>query len=241
MNKVLLETTVNGNELSSTAIKLAVENGKLPKLENVLAKEAKVILHSAGLGSQTELINEFKRVFTTDVTPSIIASKSVSVFNGKFSEHFLAKPFYGFYPTAKSPGRVDLAKEFAKTYPESDIDWLSAMNNDSEKFQGDIYSCKFNIPVKWEIAFENDDEMPSFRTLDQMYAFMQDHDMISKDLEQLNIPIEKYRWYQTVKGDKLIIKGKVTVVCVLEPVMSLAYPSEYMNPSIDNIRLYNRL
>jgi hypothetical protein len=241
MNKILLETTVNGEGLSSKAIKKAVESGELPKLENVLAKDAKVVLHSAGLGSQTELINEFKCVFTTDVIPSVIASKSVSVFNGQFSEHFLAKPFYGFYPTAKSPGRVDLAKEFARKYPESEIEWLSAMNNNSEKFQGDIYSYKFNIPVKWEIAYATDEEMPSFRTLEQMYAFMKDHDLISKDLEELEIPIEKFRWFQTVKNNKLVIEGKVTVVCVLEPVMSPAYPSEYMNPSIDNIRLYNRL
>jgi hypothetical protein len=241
MNKILLETTVNGEGLSSKAIQSAVESGELPKLENVLAKDAKVILHSAGLGSQTELINEFKRVFTTDVTPSVIASKSVSVFSGQFSEHFLAKPFYGFYPTAKSPGRVDLAKEFSKNYPESDIEWLSAMENDSERFQGDIYSYKFNIPVKWEIAYEAGEEIPGFRTLDEMYTFMKDHDLISKDLEQLDIPIEKFRWFQTVKDDKLVIEGKVTVVCILEPVMSPAYPSEYMNPSIDNIRLYNRL
>jgi hypothetical protein len=241
MNKVLLETTVNGEDVSSEAIKSAIEKGKLPKLENVLAKEAKVVLHSAGLGSQTELINEFKRVFTTNITPSVIASKSVSVFNGQFSEHYLAKPFYGFYPTAKSPGRDDLSKEFDKNYPDSDKDWLSAMENDSERFQGDIYSYKFNIPVKWEIAYESDDEMPKFTKLDQMYTFMKDHDIISKDLEQLDIPIEKFRWFQTVKGDMLVIEGKVTVVCVLEPVMSPAYPSEYMNPSIDNIRLYNRL
>lgn len=241
MNKNLLETTIKGAKISANSIKEAMTSGQLPKLTNVLDKNAKVVLHSAGLGSQTALINEFKQVFTTDVKPSVIASENVSVFGGSFIEHYLAKPYYGFYPTANSPGRVDLAKEFVEKYPEVDIDWLSAMNNDTEKFQGDIYSYKFNIPVKWEIAYEGDDEMPEFRTLDEMYAFMQDHDLISKDLEQLNIPIEKFRWFQTVKGDKLIIKGKVTVVCILEPVMSPAYPSEYMKPSIDNLRLYNRL
>ncbi len=241
MNKNLLETTIKGAKVSANSIKEAVAAGQLPKLSNVLDKDAKVVLHSAGLGSQTALINEFKQVFTTDVKPSVIASENVSVFGGKFTEHYLAKPYYGFYPTANSPGRVDLAKEFIKKYPEIDIDWLSAMNNNSEKFQGDIYSYKFNIPVKWEIAYESDDEMPEFRTLEEMYAFMQDHDVISQDLNELNIPIEKFRWFQTVKEDKLIIKGMVTVVCVLEPVMSPAYPSEYMKPSIDNLRLYNRL
>lgn len=241
LSKVQLETTVKGDLVSSEAIKTAVVSGLLPKLENVLEKDAKVVLHSAGLGSQVELVDDIQEVFSSDVTPSVIASENISVFGGQFSEHFMAKPYYVFYPTANSPGRVDLSKELKATYPEAEIDWLSAMNNPTEKFQGDIYSYKFNIPVKWEIAYENDEDIPSFRTLDQMYAFMQDHDEISKDLEALKVPIEKFRWFQTVKGDKLVIKGKVTVVCVLEPVMSPAYPSEYMKPTIENLRLYNRI
>jgi len=241
MSQVQLETTIKGKTLSSLSIKESIEEGLLPKLDNVLKNNAKVIVHSSGLGSNTALIDEFKEVFSTDVTSSVIASENVSVFGSEFTGHLLAKPYYGFYPTANSPGRVDLSKEFAAKYPNSEIDWLSAMSNTSERFQGDVYSYKFNVPVKWEITYENDDEMPSFRMLEEMYLFMQDNDMISAELTALNIPIEKYRWYQTVEGDKLVIKGKATVVCVLEPVMSRAYPSEYMIPNSDNLRLYNRI
>ena len=104
-----------------------------------------------------------------------------------------------------------------------------------------VYSQRNGMSYQDLIMNPSGEEIPGFRTLDEMYTFMKDHDLISKDLEQLDIPIEKFRWFQTVKDDKLVIEGKVTVVCILEPVMSPAYPSEYMNPSIDNIRLYNRL
>jgi hypothetical protein len=241
MGQVQLETTIKGSALSSHSIKESVEKGLLPKLDNVLKNNSKVVIHSSGLGKNKNLIDGLKQVFTTDVTSSVIASENVSVFGSEFTGHLLAKPYYGFYPTANSPGRVDLTKEFEAAYPDSNIDFLSAMGNEEERFQGDIFSYKFNVPVKWEIVYENDDEMPSFGTLDEMYEFMQDNDIISTELAALNVPIEKFRWYQTVKGDKLIIKGLATVVCVLEPVMSLAYPSEYMVPNSDNLRLYNRI
>ncbi len=241
MGQVQLETTIKGSALSAVSIKESVEKGLLPKLDNVLKDNSKVVIHSSGIGKNKTLIDGLKQVFTTDVKSIVIASENVSVFDSEFTSHLLAKPFYGFYPTANSPGRVDLAKEFTANYPDSDIDWLSAMSNEEERFQGDIYSYKFNVPVKWEITYENDDEMPSFKTIEDMYLFMQDNDNISTELNELNIPIEKFRWYQTVEEDKLVIKGMATVVCVLEPVMSRAYPSEYMIPNSDNLRLYNRL
>ncbi|MCF6279042.1 MAG: hypothetical protein L3J14_01710 [Flavobacteriaceae bacterium] len=241
MSQVQLETTIKGKTLSSLSIKESVEKGLLPKLDNVLKSDAKVVVHSSGLGSNTALIDSFKQVFSTNIKPSVIASENISVFGGEFTEHYLAKPYYGFYPTANSPGRVDLSKEFAVKYPNSEIDWLSAMSNKEERFQGDVYSYKFNVPVKWEIAYEEDEGMPSFLTLEDLYLFMQDNDMISSELKELNIPIEKYRWYQTVEGDTLVIKGVATVVCVLKPLMSRAYPSEYIIPNSDNLRLYNRI
>ncbi|PHR69384.1 MAG: hypothetical protein COA67_10445 [Lutibacter sp.] len=241
MGQVQLETTIKGRTLSAVSIRESVDKGLLPKLDNVLKNNSKVVIHSSGLGKNTMLIDGLKQVFTTDVASAVIASENVSVFDSEFTGHLLAKPYYGFYPTANSPGRVDLSKEFEAKYPDSEINWLSAMGNEAERFQGDVYSYKFNVPVKWEITYENDDEMPSFKTLEEMYTFMKDNDMISTDLLELNIPIEKFRWNQTVKGDKLVIKGLATVVCVLEPVMSLAYPSEYMIPNSDNLRLYNRI
>lgn len=241
MSQVQLETTIKGSSLSVASIEESVAKGLLPELDNVLKNNSKVVIHSSGLGNNLALIDCLKQVFTTDAASTVIASENISVFGSEFTGHLLAKPYYGFYPTANSPGRVDLSKEFAAKYPDTEIDWLSAMENEEERFQGDVYSYKFNVPVKWELDFVNDDEMPSFKTLNEMYTFMKDNDMISSDLLELNIPIEKFRWNQTVKGDKLIIKGMATVICVLEPVMSLAYPSEYMIPNSDNLRLYNRI
>ncbi len=241
LNEMSLETTIKGDKITTVTLENAVANGILPVLNNVLQTDAKLIFHASGLGSNTKLMNDFKQIFTTNVQPIIIASENVSVFGGEFAPQYLAKPYYGFYPTAQSPGRVDLAKQFAKNYPNVEIDWLSVMNNSSERFVGDTYSYKFNVPVRWEIDFHGDEELPSFATTASLINWMQENEEISAELDALGIPLERFRWYQTIKDETLIIKGKVTVICVLEPVMDYAFPTQYMVPSIDNLRLYDTL
>lgn len=241
LNEMSLETTIKGDKITTVTLENAVNNGTLPALDNVLKADAKLIFHASGLGANTKLMNDFKQIFTTDIQPIIIASENVSVFGGEYAPQYLAKPYYGFYPTAQSPGRVDLAKQFSKNYPDTEIDWLSVMNNSSERFLGDVYSYKFNVPVRWEIDFHGDDELPSFPTTASLIEWMQNNDEISAELNALGIPLEEFRWYQTIKDETLIIKGKVTVICVLEPVMDYAYPTQYMVPSIDNLRLYDTL
>lgn len=236
-----LETTVKGEKVTSLTLHESLEKGMLPQLNNVLGTNARLVIHAANIGNDIGMLSGFKQAFSTDVEPTIVASEMVSVFGGEFTSHYLAKPHYVFYPTANSPGRVDLAKEFEKSYPRTNIDWLSAMNNHEERYQGDIYSYKFNIPVQWEFQYLNDEMIPNFKNLKELHIWMLDNDEVAADLKQLGIPIEKYRLYETVRGDTLIIKGKVTGVCVLEPVMSNAYPTEYMIPSIDNLRLYDTM
>ncbi|MDT0551804.1 hypothetical protein [Urechidicola vernalis] len=237
-----LETTIKGERVNAQSIQKIISSGALPVLNsNVLQPASKLILHASNLGANTPLLDGFKQAFSTEVSPTVVAAEMVSVFGSEFTSHYLAKPYYTFYPTANSPGRVDLAKQFKKAYPNAEVDWLSVMNNQTERYQGDIYSYKFNIPLNYEIDFESDEEIPNFNSTEDLKAWMKDNEKISKDLEVLGIPLEKFRLYETVRNETLIIKGKVTVVCVLEPVMNPAYPSDYMIPTIENLRLYNNL
>ena len=65
--------------------------------------------------------------FVADEVPNVVASSYVDVFGGEFSAHYLAKPYYVFYPYAHSPEMTDLSKEIARKYPEEkEIDWYNA-------------------------------------------------------------------------------------------------------------------
>lgn len=242
LNKMSLETTIKGDKVTSLSLNQAIQQNTLPMLnDDVFVPSTKIIFHSYGLAKNTELMNTIKQVFSSTNTPEIVASEYISVFDSEYAPQYLAKPYYAFYPTAQSPGRVDLAKQFERNYPDANINWLSVMNNSKERFLGDVYSYKFNVPVCWDIDFHGDEEMPSFNSDEELMTWMRAHETIAAELNDIGIPLEKYRWYQTSVGDTLIIKGKVTVICVLEPLMNFAYPTEYMVPNVENQRLYDVL
>jgi len=235
-----LETVVKGERITVETLQKNAIEGTIPSLENVIATDSKIVFHSCGLGENTGLLQLFKSVFTTNNTPSIIASPFYTIFGKEFASHYLAKPYYGFYPTAHSPGKVDLSKEFAKKYPkEKDIDWLETLYNDRERYVGEAYTFKFNIPVEWEVDFNNSDaSAPKFSSQEEIMDWISEDENISKEFSNYSIPLEKFRWKSYVKNGKLIIKGKTSVVCILKPIIKPYGDLEHVEPEIDNKRLY---
>ncbi|MBL4604767.1 MAG: hypothetical protein JKY02_03640, partial [Flavobacteriaceae bacterium] len=208
-----METLIKGERVTAESLRKAITLGQLPELKKGISQNTKVVFHSCGLGENTTLMKTLKDAFVTDQVPSVMASPYYNVFGGEFSEHYLAKPYYGFYPTAHSPGKVDLAKEFARKYrEEKDIDWYDALNNYTERYVGDAYTYQFNVPLEWEFDYTNsDDPMPTFKIQEEIMDWIAQDEELSKVISAYNIPLEKFRWKASVKGNKLIIKGKTTV------------------------------
>ena len=236
-----LETTANGNHLTSGNLSSELAYGNIPKLDEVITTDTNVIFHSSALSQNSALIQTIKTALTSNVSPNIITSPHYNIFGGDFSDHYLAKPYYGFYPTAKSPGKTDLSKEFAKNYPhEKEIDWYTALNNEKERFIGDAYTIQFNIPLKWEFEYTGDEEVPYFENQDEIIAWVVENEEILHQIEGMNIPLKKFRWNSVTKNDKLVVKAITTVLCVLKPIIKPYGDLQHIEPEIDNLRLYNK-
>ncbi len=235
-----LETVIKGDRVTAESLRKVISESKLPEMNFGLTEKTKIVFHSCGLGENTELMNTLKEAFTSEETPNVIASPYYNVFGGEFSEHYLAKPYYVFYPTANSPGKVDLSKEIARKYPEEkDIDWYDALNNFKERYVGDAYTYQFSIPVDWVFDYTNSDEMmPKFENSEELMDWIADDEQLSKEISTYNIPLEKFRWRSYVKGNKLIIKGKTTVLCVLKPLIKPYGDLQHIEPDTENLRLY---
>ncbi|MDA9339526.1 hypothetical protein N9Q68_00985 [Polaribacter sp.] len=235
-----LETVIRGEKVTVETLRRNITQGKLPKLNKVVAKNSKIIFHANGLGSNSELMKTIKDAFVTDTPTNIVASPYFTIFGGDFSEHYLAKPFYVFYPTANSPGKTDLSKEIARKYPEeNEIEWYDALNNESERYIGEAYTTQFNVPVKYVLNFNNsDDEMPKLTSQEDVMKYLKQHNIIYADFSKIGIELVKFRWRWTIKNNQLTIKGKTTALCVLKPLTKPYGDLEHVEPDTSNLRMY---
>lgn len=236
-----LKTIKQGKRITLETLEKAKNEYKIPTLNSAITNTTKVIFHSCGLGENKALLQALKELFTTEKTPKIIASSFFNVFGGKYAGHYLAKPYYGYYPTAESPGPIALSKEFKVKYPKTVINWLTALKTRKETTLGKVYSYKFNIPVDWEFTFDNPSEIPELKDKEAIMDWVSEDSEMAEILYNLKIPIEKYRWKSKIKGNKLYIKGKTTVLCVLEPILEENDPTEYKVTDLNDTSLYQIL
>ena len=231
-----LKTCENGERITYKTLK----SKSFPKLENGVTEQTNIIFHSCGLGANKQLMKGLKTIFTTDVTPNLYASEFFNVFGGKYASHYLAQPFYIFYPTAHSPGNRALSEEIAHSYPSVAIDWVAAFGTRKETGAGVPYSYRFNIPVDWDIMFDSINDIPELNSADAIMDFILENEDLSLALFELGIPMEKFRWDSKIKNNILTINGKTTVLCVLNPVMDSYDPAEYSVPEVTHPRLYTK-
>lgn len=236
-----LKTSKTGERITLKTLRNSNQENNSAEIKNGITKETKIIFHSCGLGENIALLKELKNTFTTEHSPIIYASSFFNVFGGKFADHYLAKPYYGYYPTAESPGPTQLSKEFKMAYPEIQIDWFTALKTRYESSLGEAYSFKFNIPVVWEITFDTNVDIPKLEDSEAIMDWISESPEMAEVLFELNIPMEKYRWRSKIHGDKLVIKGKTTVLCVLAPILQQDDSNEYRNMQLDDSSLYQIL
>ncbi len=238
--KLDLETVIKGEKVSEETVRKNLTQDNFPKLKNVITSDTKIIFHANALGTNQQLINTLKEVFIANEIPKVVSSPYYNVFGGEFTNHYLAQPYYVFYPTANSPGKIDLSKEIAKKYPEEkEIDWFEAINNETERYVGEAYYTQFNVPIQWEIDYHNsDNEIPTFASQEEIMDWIEQNEDFNREITKMGIPIEKFRWKTTVKNSKLTIKGKTTVLCVLKPLIKPYGDLEYIEPDTNNKRLF---
>ncbi|MBO3096968.1 hypothetical protein [Gelidibacter pelagius] len=231
-----LLTSEDGARITATSLK----NSTLPKPNGGITENTKIIFHSCGLGANKDLMKGLKLAFSSGVSPSLYASEYFNIFGGKYASHYLAQPFYVFYPTANSPGNKTLSREIAQKYPNANLDWLTALGTREETTSGAIYSYRFNIPVDWEIVFEDASKIPELDSADSIMDYILENDEFAFALYELGIPMEKFRWTSSSEGPILKIQGKTTVLTALMPVMNTYEPAEYTAPDIMHARLYSQ-
>ncbi|EDP96128.1 hypothetical protein U8527_14550 [Kordia algicida OT-1] len=236
-----MKTSTNGERITSETLQVAIKNSEIiPLVSNFLGKDTNIVFHSCGLGTNKNLLKNLKTAFTADQNIHVFASEFFNVFGGKYAGHYLAKTYYGYYPTAHSPGPRALAKEFKKNYPNVQTDWETVLKTRAEQLPGEMYTYRFNIPVEWEFEFEAKEDIPNFKNKQEIIDWISEDENLLNTIKAFNIPIEKFRWLTKIRGNTLTIKGKTTVLCVMQPIMKSEVSSEYL-PVVVNENSYTKV
>ncbi|MCH2195826.1 hypothetical protein [Kordia sp.] len=231
-----MKTNRKSERITSATLEDALKLKEIvPLATNFLQKDTKIIFHSCGLGANAALLKSLKKAFTFDDKIQLYASEFFNVFGGKYAEHYLAKTYYGYYPTAHSPGPRALAIEFKKKYPNVQADWETVLKTRAEQLPGELYTYRFNIPVEWEFEFEAKEDIPNFNNKQEIIDWISEDETLLNTIKEFNIPIEKFRWLTKVRGNTLFIKGKTTVLCVMQPIMKAGTKLEYSPVVVNGI------
>ena len=236
-----MRTSHDGPRITKKILSEALKKKTLPTLDNRVTKKTQIIFHSCGLGENKELLQLLKTAFSSEQMPQIYASPYFNVFGGRYASHYLANPYYVYYPTAHSKGPKALAKEIERSYPTVNMEWLNAIKNRGETELGTAYSYRFNIPVDWAFTFEKGEAVPELNDREAIMDWIAENEGISIALYEMGIPIEKFRWTSSSSENILNIKGKTTIVCVLQPITNYNDDSEYEIPNINDSQLYTCL
>ena len=230
-----LKTTEDGERITKATLTSAINKAMIKPLDqNILSKNSKIIFHSCGLGKNRELLSLLKKTFSDNSSITIYASKQFNVFGGKYEGHYLSKTYYGYYPTAQSPGPRQLAQSFKSKYSNVNVNWEKILKTRTEQLPGDMYTHKFNIPVEWEFEFEDKADIPEFNSKEAIMDWVQGIDELRTQIEAFHIPIEDYRWLSKTSGNTLHIKGKTTVLCIMQPIMKQHNSETYLPIDIEN-------
>jgi hypothetical protein len=235
-----LKIRVDGERITVHTLNNELNSKQIPTITAGIDEHTSIIFHACGLGDNEALALLLKKAFTNKFSPQIIASPFFNIFGGNYMPHYLAKPYYVTYPTAHSPGPLALSTEIAATYPTVALNWGKALITRKETTPTAIYSYRFNVPVEWEFSFNSISEIPKLETRKAIMDFVSEQDDLAIALYELDIPIEKFRWIVKISEENktLFIKGKTTVLCVLEPIENSEDPGNYALPLITNKNLY---
>jgi len=233
-----LKTNKNGERVKVKSIMDAIEDKKISSPEDFLSCSPKVILHSCGVGSNPELMKSIGNLFASNDQLEVYSTPYFNLFGGKHNEHSLAAVHYGFYKTAYFPGRNKLARQFEDRYDHTDIDWNQALQNEAPSEAGEAYMYKFNVPVEWTFDFAHDFEVPELKGDYAILDYVVQQEDLMEELESMDIDLEYFRWRAVKKDKSLIIKAKVTVVCILSTIMDEKTKDKAKVVSISDPELY---
>ncbi len=232
-----VKVTPDGKRASVESIQEAIEVGHFPPLsEKIVDRDTELLIHACALGKNEPLLEAISLAFGGEIagSPTVRSSKLFIHYNSpngnpKNTERYLSNFWYAYFKTGYRPSDTHLVRHLNNENPEVDVDFRDALTRKQPRFPGDLYHYYFNVPVNWIVTFPSEADLPDLSTQAAKDTFLNDQTELLEIVEKLNIPVDKFRWqfktttYTFDDGTTepaIIIKGKSSVLCVLQSLTS---------------------
>ena len=165
------------------------------------------------------------------------------------TERFTANAYYTFFPFKSQPNESELIEKLNNNYPETNIDWSSAVQKTKPEFLGDQYHFTMDVPIIWTIAYPNESLRPEFEDQEALMSFIQTQKGLLEIVENIGIPQGQFRWtsrninHTMENGNQvpaLKVVGLCTILCVVEPLVEENEEGHLVPfvPEINDINFY---
>ncbi len=213
------------HRVSAESLVDAIQSGDLQSLpDSVVDEETVIEVKACALGYNSDLLHLLGIGIGgfDDERPHVVASTNFIYYILKVSgevAQFEARPYFAFYKTGYRPPNFLLERQLKSRYPNSTVPWLEAINIEEPTLDRYVFSNRFNVPVHWEIPWEDRFLDKDWEKEESKLKFIKSQDDLMDVLNVHKIPIDKFRWNISIKikgGQRhLEVKGKSTVLCIL--------------------------
>jgi len=206
---------------------------ELPLLKTgVIDRKTEINLWGCGIGRNPIINIALDKIFTDSdgLRPRVKASEDFVIFRkvaGTDTPIKLSASYWPyFFKRGYRPSESLIQQKLNNQFPETDMDWQDAFSRDEAENDTASFVNSFNIPVSWTVIYEQKEDRPSVTSDDEKMSWIRSQKGLIKKIDDLGIPIDKYKWtvnkiiHTDEKGKKVpAIKaiGMSTVLCVVKP------------------------
>lgn len=212
---------------------------QLPILNaGIINRKTTINLWGCGIGRNPIMNIALDKVFTDveGIRPRVRASEDFVVFRrvpGKSVPVKLRASYWPyFFKRGYRPSESLIQQKLEGEYPEVSMDWQDAFSRDVAESNTASFVNSFHIPVSWTVVYDHKDDRPKVKSESQKIDWIGKQKGLMKKINDLGIPIDKYKWtvnriiHTNEKGEKVpAIKaiGMSTVLCVIKPKHTKAH------------------
>jgi hypothetical protein len=188
-----------GDPLIARKLKAALEQGDFPPLpDRLLDAKSEVRIHGCAVGRDPELLHLISVALggSDAERPLIRASKLYTCYrmdaSTKAPVRFLSDAWRVVNRRGQRPPIPELRNRLASL--PVDFDCASALQRESPRFSGDVFSHRAPAQFRWTLVFRRREDCPDLSSPVRLRAWLQEQELFHRRLTEAGLEMDQMDW-----------------------------------------------